>query len=580
MSTSYQDIDSELSSLAEAARRLRSQRNTLALPCRLPTEILAMIFLWIIDLGNIAEPRKFNSPRIKDWYRILHVCTRWREVALDCPLLWSRVDVTSPLWTPEMLKLSKRALLSLRVEGYSTASRISEASKLVLQHSDRLRVLHLSGFRDYLTASTEGVTNAANLRSLILRHCHWRADIDVFEVPREFLGAGVPRLERLELRKCKLHWDSPIFLSCPGLKTLTIEGVHKDKPTFTQLQHALENMPLLRHLHLEHILPEREPIPTNAPPLFIPLRTLYISGTMSECAYFFRRISVPSCAAVAVRCRQPKDIADVIEFVSALFQARQVDGSVENSNSKRHQPLSSWSLDFDPISLLLHGTTTTSSMGDGVPRSKNSLSLKIQYCTMSKGETSIWSVVKTLLQELPITLDATKSLRVCDDTEFMDCARWTYLLQHMPNLSTLRTTCTAPLHLPSALGVGTHAGHDDSLEELRLLPSLDVLELYKVDMSRSLESESTPFLHALQDLQVARSNHVKPFPISKLHLSECRNIGHREVRTLQRLFVEVDWDGYESHVPQRSSCYSEYVDSEGNWFPSRYAEGWEDWNTL
>ncbi|KAF7796365.1 hypothetical protein EIP86_007542 [Pleurotus ostreatoroseus] len=577
MLKTYDDIDRELSTLSEKTRRLRRERNALTPTCRLPPEVLSMIFVSVTDAEPLAEPQDFTAPRIKNWYPILHVCKRWRAVALECPTLWNRIDVTSPLWAQEMLRLSKKAPLILKAEGYSMHSRMTETCKSVMAESERLSTLHLSGFRECLFALCLGLKQAPNLRSLVLRHCHWLADVNALELPESFLENGAPRLERLELQKCAMSWDAPLFTSSPNVTRLMVQGVDKARPTYAQLLRTLSNMSSLEHLHLDNVLPTPDPGLVDVSPIHLALRTLYLSGTTSELASFFRYFSIPPTVSASITCRQPTRLEDITDLLSTFVQSR------KGSHGTPSETLRSWSLSFTPNSFFLAGSvdgaTSRISPYNGNPSPiENSLALTINMS--SKGSSFLWSVIQSLLHNLPIALTATTSLIVNDDGNFMECYRWQYLMQHMPNISTLRTYRFAAMNLFTTLDPTKPVkdNKDDSYSSTPLFPRLELLDLHNVNLGWTVQPGSIPLLQSLQDTQITRSNAADPMPIDTLHISGCLNVGQQEVKTLCHLFTVLEWDGFEVYVP--TPHYVEppgSLEREGEWILSF---GWDDWHTL
>ncbi|EPS93713.1 hypothetical protein FOMPIDRAFT_1135667, partial [Fomitopsis schrenkii] len=95
----------------ECIRVINTQLNALAPVSRIPPEVLSEIFLHTAErvaaLGS-------SPPRVRDWIRVTHVCRHWRETALQCTALWSRVDVPAlPERLSEFLSRSKDAPLSM-----------------------------------------------------------------------------------------------------------------------------------------------------------------------------------------------------------------------------------------------------------------------------------------------------------------------------------------------------------------------------------------------------------------------------------------------------------------------------------
>ena len=330
MWTTYDDIDRELIILQEATRRLQSQRNMLSTACKLPVEILSMIFLCFADREPPRGPADFHGPRIKNWYGITHVCRKWREVALGCPTLWNRIDVTSPHWVPEMVLRSKQGTISLRAEVYDTPSKRPkvEACKSILSDPARIRELHLAGDRSSLKQLTSPLNGerVASLRSLIIHSQHWRHDLDVFQLSESFISAGAPHLEHLELGKCAIPWDAPLLLTSASLTTLIVHGVRRAdcRPSAGQLLRVLSSMSALRHLFLEDTLPtsDEDPDLAEAPLRLEALRTLCLKGTFIECALFLPHLALSPSISATFRCRDPRTMSEIVDFSTSFAQAR------------------------------------------------------------------------------------------------------------------------------------------------------------------------------------------------------------------------------------------------------------------
>ena len=76
-----QAIDDEIKSLEESIQTLRYRRNTLVPISSLPTEVITAIF-------SFLHLSAFTSKKLDPlaWLRVVHVCHRWREIALNQPL--------------------------------------------------------------------------------------------------------------------------------------------------------------------------------------------------------------------------------------------------------------------------------------------------------------------------------------------------------------------------------------------------------------------------------------------------------------------------------------------------------------
>ncbi|OCH93820.1 hypothetical protein OBBRIDRAFT_710529, partial [Obba rivulosa] len=102
---------------------LKTRWNTFSPVSRLPTELLAKIFILrardTTDRDLDALYRKkyglalAGAEKRYTWIRVAQVCRHWRAVALNCPRLWNHIYVTSPKWMETLLPRTLEAPLSV-----------------------------------------------------------------------------------------------------------------------------------------------------------------------------------------------------------------------------------------------------------------------------------------------------------------------------------------------------------------------------------------------------------------------------------------------------------------------------------
>ena len=129
-------INEHLLSLSD----LRSQRNSLSFIFRLPTDILANIFTHVAQEYHEGNDRR-PSFRVPRWVNVSYVCRHWREVALNCPTLWSFHFIVSLRWTEELLARSKQASLKIRIKHDCNKARSwwSDLVERVLNNAERFQ---------------------------------------------------------------------------------------------------------------------------------------------------------------------------------------------------------------------------------------------------------------------------------------------------------------------------------------------------------------------------------------------------------------------------------------------------------
>jgi len=157
-------IDSEKEQLAildEEIHKLRQQhthRSTqleryqmcIAPHRNLPKEVLSEIFLWSLPEWGVSIPR--NNTQAP--WNIIHVCSLWRQLALNMPELWARVDLlitgrrSNIRAVQEVIGASKSWPLSIRVSDFrSDNSRVflQQMIDVMFSHVHRLREIALRG---------------------------------------------------------------------------------------------------------------------------------------------------------------------------------------------------------------------------------------------------------------------------------------------------------------------------------------------------------------------------------------------------------------------------------------------------
>jgi hypothetical protein len=111
--------ESKSQELTTLERELSSIKGALHPIRRCPADVLQMVFEWAILLHAIADNRLKEVSAI-DWFDaatyLSHVCRRWRAIAIDTPMLWSRTPI-SLIDTKENLSLFWERTLT-RVKGY------------------------------------------------------------------------------------------------------------------------------------------------------------------------------------------------------------------------------------------------------------------------------------------------------------------------------------------------------------------------------------------------------------------------------------------------------------------------------
>ncbi|KAF8870625.1 hypothetical protein BD779DRAFT_520772 [Infundibulicybe gibba] len=276
---------------------IRHYRNGLVSITRLPPEILTGIFIFSVQMV-----------RPKDWIgtsrTISHVCKRWREIALDCPKLWSHIDLEhDPRWLERIIERSRSVPLLLL--GGNEVEMVREPTALVANNMHRFESIDMC-----IADSEEHDAYLPEIFSqpiLALRHLTFTSyhNHSLYAFPHDFLGGWAPNLRHIKLETESAHvpWNSGLFTN---LTTLEVYGAWYDEcsvvprgfSSFRMLLDALVKMPGLEHLVLRHCIPPAytmtEYIDVDLPNL----ERLELAGPLNSCANLLTQITINASATL------------------------------------------------------------------------------------------------------------------------------------------------------------------------------------------------------------------------------------------------------------------------------------------
>ncbi|KAG2350109.1 hypothetical protein BDR05DRAFT_1055628 [Suillus weaverae] len=241
---------------------------------RLPTEILAQIFLYCIPEDGNWMPAPYLAPML-----LTTVCRRWREVAVDMPGLWRRLqlEVGHGDWQQRAfcydsyLQRSRGRQLSLTLECHNNdwtelrsllqpyVDQISSlslgffagAGALVMSdfHALEELVIYTDGSDPVLAVARSIAQLPLNLRSLKFMDL-WLNDT-MLSGFNPLAWAG---LTNLEIVVDGLDSFPRLLRLCPNLSSLTMIGIFTTIETSETLVHSnLQSMRISGDLHLDSI---------------------------------------------------------------------------------------------------------------------------------------------------------------------------------------------------------------------------------------------------------------------------------------------------------------------------------------
>jgi hypothetical protein len=283
----------------EDLRELQSQHNSLIPICRLPNEVLSLIFIscvtdahgvfksWVVD-------SKVYSTRFS-WIWVTHVCRHWREVALSCPEMWATPVFQKPNMAQEMLVRAKGAPLRIHAPNFSTRREQEEVLKEAFKDMARIAELHF-----VVSSLSEDTRSLLSRPAPLLRSLEVSSGPSTNEVqlPDNFLACDVPLLRNLTLRRCLFCLDK---IDPSNLRSLSLHGNdHFKQPRFKSLLEVLQAMQSLEHLELSGSARIGEIVTLDTIVALPRLESVKIRAAIPTCVSILDCIDIPSQATVDV----------------------------------------------------------------------------------------------------------------------------------------------------------------------------------------------------------------------------------------------------------------------------------------
>ncbi|EPS99321.1 hypothetical protein FOMPIDRAFT_1060782 [Fomitopsis schrenkii] len=288
---------------------------------KVPPEVLQEIFLRHPGYVDAENPYFANTSHkcIEGsdcgsvcWAGVAHVCQQWRAAALDCPPLWSRLDVPAhPGWMAQLLHRSGNAPLQIRAWLPDNADARADAFDLVLTQLSRIRDLQICSALPLRRTTVKLLADPAPLlRSLVLGGtlldaqlpASLIADLDFFCCPALLHRAKTPRLLRLEIRgyiSGGLGLNRPCADSLRWLKfSNTPAGPPNTWPRMADIVYLCRATPSLEALEIE-LLPVYNPELILHVWFFVQLPSLQllsVTAPADECALLLTFASFPALA--------------------------------------------------------------------------------------------------------------------------------------------------------------------------------------------------------------------------------------------------------------------------------------------
>ncbi|VDC01767.1 unnamed protein product [Peniophora sp. CBMAI 1063] len=287
-----QALDSELSNIEKALYHARQLRNLKTGPCKLPAEVLVSVFEYVqTEWPPLRRPSEERDTFDAGWMSLAHVCSKWREILIGVPSLWSKPTLNTfdipHQYIPDILFRARLNPLDLELDytgGSDTVLNDIGAnawlSPSVLRRARRLDitagedVISLIATRLYLVHETD------QLRDLRVSTLFANGNPDL-PIPFQTLSG----VKRLHLCNCQISWQSPIF-------SRHVTHLHLSqrsggfRPSYGEMAALAALLESLQTLHLADVVPIAGPTPDQSIPIVLSasLRDLQIFVNNEETA--------------------------------------------------------------------------------------------------------------------------------------------------------------------------------------------------------------------------------------------------------------------------------------------------------
>lgn len=230
-------LKQEETQLTQTLSAIRTRLNVLLPISWLPIELLLEIFT--ICVSWLYTPHGHNVKHTQHPLAFTQVSRTWRLTSLSSPHLWSKIDLSNPLFAFHFLNRSKKAPLSL-----ISALPLKLDTDMLAPHAHRLSSIDLFLFPDDMESLFARV--GPHLKSL--------TELSLKVPPVSCclaLDFSFPNVRKLTLDCVSIKWEYIQNLTHFSLRGLGPEFC----PSLPQLLSIFEKSPYLTYVRLENITP-------------------------------------------------------------------------------------------------------------------------------------------------------------------------------------------------------------------------------------------------------------------------------------------------------------------------------------
>lgn len=579
-------LDDEIAALTSVLCNLRTQRNTFSPIARLPPEILASIF---IHCAQSYKKNRHTGSGVPDWVNVSYVCRHWRDVALDCPTLWSFLFVSSHYWTNELLARSKAAPLKVCVDSeYPKQPKELNLLEKVAPQAYRIQDLCMRltprEAERILSLFSPPAPLLQTLRISVERSNYLgepaRASGTLFD-------GDTPALRELALINYAFPLISPTLC---GLTSLRLRDLGTSfQPTLADLKVALSHMQDLAHLHLENALPSAlgnsagQSFEGSEKLTFPQLSRLSIVAPFSTVILLLSHFDLPVKTEVRLRCcfeAGGEDYTPIYPLLAKRFIA-------SNDQAFALAPIirtcfietASATVGFifstakrDSGRRAFSANTTSYELGQLHEDWDHDIPLKVDVVLRTSLSKDREDLIGGICRSMPLT--NLQSAQISFDIgTALSSTFWTKTFGHLEELRHIKLSQANLQGLVQVLSLSPHhplksnGGNLESYSDQIFAPAMEELELYNVDFSktcygRSQGNPSNCSCSAQCLYDALSSRQAEGHSLRRVVFAECMYVRDYDVECLRELGTDVNWDGVTRTIPDPESEDDEVEDED------------------
>ncbi|EIM84005.1 uncharacterized protein STEHIDRAFT_140956 [Stereum hirsutum FP-91666 SS1] len=542
--------------------------NRTSLISRITDDALVEIFRYHKPENHASINHPFDT-----WLNIIHVCRRWRMVAIGYASWWTNIITSDPDLAAFMLGNSRNAPLVFDLDMTSERRATSYARRLVKANLPRIRFLRISFLRSSEASrilQTLNHTKYPMLVEIFLRHSDTRPR-NATSLPADVLPLELSGILRLD--NC---WFSPsVGAVCHRLTSLTVKALVRETISTISNTPALVNLSVLTpHDYSLHRLPFHPRTEDDIVRLSH-LRQFEFSGPIVDYLQLVEWVHIPLesslSIATTVDSRRPgltgeQPMARLLEHIRDRFSRREeVSEGIRRLHVDVHMDDTHGSTDSTAIHAFTDRTEALLP-ANGIPQTLLDPTSRIRSDFTFKyidedGTSNVSEVARHVCRHLPLESVAILCIGAGND-HYIGPAWWPSCFEAVQEIKHLavrgdRLVCFLvqflnPDFLSDYPGPYTHLDGDldddlsfiDDDELLNWVAPLQNLHTLSVESAGQLDNRHGDYpmneiLESLQSRDAAR--------LPRLHLlsiSEC-DVSAETVEKLEGLVDKLVWDGKE-----------------------------------